>query len=235
MTAAEVIEELRPLGRESYRKVMVRHGVKEPFFGVKIGELKKIQKQIKKDCRLALDLFDTGNYDAMYLAGLIADDARMTRRDLHRWLEHPKSEPLLGSIVPWVATGSAHGWELALEWIDSKSGRAAAAGWVTLSGLVSIKPDADLDLAKLRQLLARVGKTIHAQPDNVRYAMNGFVISVGGYVASLTDLALQTAGRIGTVQVDMGDTACQVPFAPDHIRKVQQRGTVGRKRRTVKC
>ena len=235
MTAAEILGELRPLGRESYRKVMVRHGVEEPLFGVKIEELKKIQKRIGNDYQLALDLFDTGNYDAMYLAGLIADDARMTRRDLQHWLEHPKSAPLLGSIVPWVAAGSAHGWAVALEWIDSGAGRAGAAGWATLGGLVSIKPDADLDLAKLRQFLARVGKTIHAQPDNVRYAMNGFVIAVGGYVASLTDLALQTAERIGTVRVDMGDTACQVLSAPDHIRKIQQRGTVGKKRKTVKC
>ena len=34
------------------------------------------QKRIKMDYQLALDLYETGNYDAMYLAGLIADDAR---------------------------------------------------------------------------------------------------------------------------------------------------------------
>ena len=235
MTAAEIIEELRPLGRDSYKRVMLRHGVREPFFGVKIEELKKIQKRIKKDYQLALDLFATGNYDAMYLAGLIADDARMTKRDLTRWLAHPNSEPLIGSIVPWVAAGSSHGWEVALEWIDAKKDRAAAAGWTTLSGLMSIKPDADLDLPKLKQLLTRVGKTIHAETDNVRYAMNGFVIAVGGRVAPLTELALQTAEKIGRVEVDMGDTACQVPFAPDYIRKMQERGTIGKKRKTVKC
>jgi hypothetical protein len=54
---------------------------------VAISELKKFQKRIKKDYQLALDLYDTGNYDAMYLAGLIADDARMTRKDLQRWVE----------------------------------------------------------------------------------------------------------------------------------------------------
>ena len=48
--------------------------------------LKKIQKRVKKDYRLALDLYDTGIYDAMYLAGLIADDAKMTKKDLERWV-----------------------------------------------------------------------------------------------------------------------------------------------------
>jgi len=82
MTAQEIINEIKPLGSESYKKILFNHGVKEPCLGVKIGDLKKIQKRIKTDYRLALELYDTGNYDAMYLAGLIADDARMTKEDV---------------------------------------------------------------------------------------------------------------------------------------------------------
>jgi hypothetical protein len=81
MTAKEILVELKPLGRESYKRVLSNnHGVKEPFFGVPVSELKKFQKRIKKNYHLALDLYETGNYDAMYLAGLIADDARMSTR-----------------------------------------------------------------------------------------------------------------------------------------------------------
>ena len=65
--------------------------------------------------------------------------------------------------------------------------------------------------------------------------MNAFVISVGCYVPSLTDLALQIGEKIGRVAVDMGNTACEVPFAPDYIRKVEKRGSIGKKRKTVKC
>jgi hypothetical protein len=43
------------------------------------------------------------------------------------------------------------------------------------------------------------------------------------------------ADKIGTVEVDMGDTACKVPSAREYIQKVQQRGTLGKKRKTVKC
>ena len=67
--------------------MMFNHGVKEPIFGVKIEDMKKIQKRIKKDYQLALDLYDTGIYDAMYLAGLIADDAKMTKKDLQHWVD----------------------------------------------------------------------------------------------------------------------------------------------------
>jgi hypothetical protein len=111
----------------------------------------------------------------------------------------------------------------------------AAAGWATLSNLVAITDDANLDLPELKQLLQRVQKTIHQQPNRVRYVMNSFVISVGSYVQGLTELALQTAARIGPVSVDMGGTACKVPLASDYIQKVQKRGAIGKKRKTVKC
>jgi hypothetical protein len=142
---------------------------------------------------------------------------------------------ICGSTVPWVAAGSRYGHELALEWIESKHQDIAAAGWATLSSLVSVKDDADLDLTELKRLLQRVQKTIHSQPDRARYAMNCFVIAVGTYVKSLTSAAKQAAAKIGTVSVDMGDTACKVPAAVEYIEIVEQRGTIGKKRKTAKC
>ena len=235
MTAQEIVQEIKPLGKDSYKKVPLNHGIQEPVFGVKIEDLKKIQKRIKKDYQLALDLYDTGIYDAMYLAGLIADDLRMTKKDLRHWINNATSGSLCEYTVPWVAAESNHGRELALEWIESKKENVAAAGWATLSGLVSIKDDAELDLAELKRLLERVQKTIHEQPNRVRYSMNGFVIAIGSYVRALTDLAIKTGGKIGPVSVEMGGTACKVPFAPEYIEKVRKRGTIGKKRKTPKC
>ena len=160
MNAKSIIDEIKPLGRESYKSVLLNHGVTEPCFGVKIEELKKIQKRIKQNYRLALELYDTGIYDAMYLAGLVADDAQMTKKDLQRWAEKA-CRPLAAYTVSWVAAGSPHGWEVALEWIESDKEVVATAGWGTLSSIVSIKEDADLDMAELKKLLQRVQKTIH--------------------------------------------------------------------------
>jgi len=236
MTANEILEEIKPLGRESYKKVLFRnYGVREPCFGVRISDLKKIQKRIKKDYRLALDLYDTGNYDAMYLAGLIADDARMTKEDLQRWVEQAYAGSLPGTTVASVAAGGAHGRDIALEWIESTKPLVASAGWATLSHLVALKDDAELDLPELKRLLERVRTTIHRAPDEVRYGMNSFVIATGSYVMPLTEFAIQTGEAIGPVTADLGANSCQVPFAPDYIRKVQRHGTIGKKRKTVKC
>lgn len=235
MTASEIVKELEPLGTDSYKKVLLNHGVTEPVFGVKIEELKKIQKRVKKNHSLALDLYETGVYDLQYLAGLIADDMAMTPEELRRWLAGANCSAISTTIVAWVAAEGRHGRELALEWIESTDEPTAQAGWTTLSSLVAITDDADLDVAELKGLLERVERTLHQQPNRVRYSMNGFVIAVGTYVRELTETALQTGERIGRVSVDMGNTACKVPYAPEYLQKVQQRGAVGKKRKTAKC
>jgi 3-methyladenine DNA glycosylase AlkD len=235
MTAAQIVEELTTLGTEPYRRILRKHGARDPLLGVKISDMQPIRKRVKKDYRLALDLYDTGIYDAQYLAGLIADETRMTKKDLKHWLAKANCMAICGSAVSWVAAESDHGMDLAREWIESKKEATATCGWTTLSSLVSITPDEELPIEELASLLERTAKTIHAQPNRVRYAMNGFVISLGSYVAELTDAAIAAAQRIGTVSVDMGDTACETPFAPDYIRKVQQRGTIGKKRKTARC
>src|SRR6516165_8769194 len=117
MNAVEIVAELKTLGSESIKKVLSKHGAREPFYGVKVEHLKKIQKRVKTNYTLALELYETGISDAMYLAGLIADDAKMTKKDLQRWVEQAYWYMLSEFTVPWVTAGSKHGRELALAWI----------------------------------------------------------------------------------------------------------------------
>jgi 3-methyladenine DNA glycosylase AlkD len=235
MTTKEVLTKLEALGSESAKKIHLKHGAREPFFGVKVGDLKKLQKELKNNQALAMELYETGNSDAMYLAGLMADGSAMTKQQLQSWAEKAYWHMLSEYVVPWVTSESPYGHDLAMKWIDDKRENMAAAGWSTLAGLVAIKDDKDLDIKELQALLDRVQKTIHTSANRVRYTMNNFVIAVGGYVAALTGNAMETGKKIGMVQVDMGDTACQVPFAPDYIKKMKDKGYIGKKRKTIKC
>jgi len=235
MTSKEILAELKTMGSESVKKIFLRHGAKEPFYGVKVGDMKKIVKKVKMNHALALELFDSGISDAMYLAGLIADDKKMTKKDLNNWVKKANWYMLSEFTVPWVAAGSPFGHELALEWIASKDEKIASSGWVTYSCLFPLKPDAELDLKEIKSLVDRIQKDIHKAPNRVKYTMNNFVISVGGYLPSLSDYAIAAAKKIGKVEINLGDTSCQVPFAPDYIEKMKQRGMLGKKRKTVKC
>jgi 3-methyladenine DNA glycosylase AlkD len=235
MTVNQIMTELQSMGSDSIRTLLMKHGIKEPLFGVKVEHLKIIEKKVKKDYQLAKDLYATGNADAMYLAGLIADDAQMSAADLQTWVRQAMSQNISEYTVPWVAAGSPHGYELALQWIDAKEEHIAAAGWATLANIVALQPDAKLDIPALKALLARVVKNIAAVDDRVRMTMNGFVIALGSYVTALSADATAAAKNIGTVIVDMHGRACKVPDAAAYIEKAKGKGTLGKKKKTVKC
>ncbi len=235
MTAADVLKQLEEFGNESTKKSLLKHGAKEPFFGVKVADLKKILKKTKKNHELSLALYKTGNTDAMYLAGLMADEKKITKEQLQEWADGAYWYYLSEYAVPWVAAETEYGFELALEWITSKEERIATAGWATLASYAGVNEDDKLDIAKYSQLLDQVEKEIHNAQNRVRYVMNGFVIATGSYIKALTEKSQQVAAKIGKVSVEMGGTACKVPLAKDYLQKIIDKDRIGKKRKSARC
>lgn len=235
MTSKQVLDELKKMGSPAIKKVLMTHGAKEPVFGVKIGDMKTLVRKIKKDYALSMELYNSGIYDAMYLSALIADESKMTKQDIQAWAEKAYCSGLSEYTVAWIAAESAWGWELGMKWIDSPKETIASSGWNTLAGVMHLKEDKDLDIPQVKKLLARIEKEIHKAPNRVRYTMNGFVIAAGSTVKELTKDAMAIAKKIGTVYVDMGGTACEVPSAIGYIKKLEEKGYIGKKKKTVKC
>ncbi len=82
-----VMHELEALGKERMKKMYISNGAHEPVFGVATGAMKPIAKKIKIDQPLAEELYSSGNYDAMYFAGIIADPKNMSEADFERWMD----------------------------------------------------------------------------------------------------------------------------------------------------
>lgn len=128
MTFDEVMQRLEELGTEQTKKTFLRHGAKEPFFGVKIGDLKKLVKYVKKDHELALALYNSGNSDAMYLAGLSVNPKLMTKDVLESWVKKAYWYMLLEYTVAGVAAESDYALELSRKWIKSDDEKLQLVG-----------------------------------------------------------------------------------------------------------
>jgi 3-methyladenine DNA glycosylase AlkD len=236
-TAASILADLKSKGKENTRKIYARHGMAaDRVYGVSVADIKLIAKTIKRQQGLALELYASGIMDAMYLAGMVADGAQMTPKQLNEWAEGAAHMQMIAEYtVPWVAVESPHARDLALKWIQSKKEHVASAGWCTLSGLVATQPDSALNLNEIESLLATAAKGVPTAQNRVRYTMNGFIISVGSYVKPLLEQAKAAARKIGAVEVDMGETACKIPLATEYIQKVETAGRTGQKRKTIRC
>ncbi|MBM6619580.1 DNA alkylation repair protein [Bacillus suaedaesalsae] len=235
MNLEEVMQTLEQLGTEQTKKTFMNHGAQEPFFGVRVGDLKKLVKHVKKDQELALALYETGNSDAMYLAGLSVNPKLIEKETLQQWVKNAYWYMIAEYTVAGVAAESNYALELAREWMQSPEEMVSVAGWNTYGNYISITPDDQLDIEEIRNLLQQVKQTVHEERNRVRYVMNGFVIGVGAYVQELHDEAVEVASHIGKVHVDVGNTACKVPLAADYIQKIDDKGKTGQKRKTCIC
>jgi 3-methyladenine DNA glycosylase AlkD len=223
MTKEEILSYLEEKGNEQTKKVYKKHGAKEPLFGVKVEDLKSLQKKIKKDHKLAMQLYNTGNSDAMYFAAMICDPSQMSMEDLDNWAEKAYWYYLSEHTVAPVAAEHPYGYEAALNWIKSDKENIASAGWATLSNIIVKKKAQKMDLRTIGELLGKIPSVIHGSPNRVRYTMNGFIIAAGGYIQEFTATCKSAAKKIGKVHVDMGGTACKVPDAVTYIDKVAAR------------
>ncbi|MGZ9585769.1 DNA alkylation repair protein [Paenibacillus marinisediminis] len=235
MNYDEVMSKLEALGTEQTKRTFLRHGAMEPLFGVKIGDLKKLVREVKKDQDLVLALYHSGNSDAMYLAGLAVNPKQMSKEQLQEWVSKASWHMIAETIVAGVAAESPFGLELARKWIQSDEEIVATCGWSTYANYISLTPDDQLDIEEIRALLHRVETTIHEQPNRVRYTMNSFVIMVGSSIIDLHEEALRVGEAIGKVHVNVGRTACKVPLAVDYIHKVEAAGKLGMKKKTCIC
>ena len=217
-TLNEIMTELESLGTEQTRKTLRRHGVGENQFGVLFSALGKLKKRIKTDHDLALELWETGNYDARLLATMIADPKKANSTMLDRWANDLANYSLADALSTYVET-TPIAREKAEQWIKSDNEWIATAGWNVLGALTVTEPA--LPDAYFEPYLAQIERDLHGSKNRVRYAMNNVVIAIGVRSDALEPEAIATAERIGTVVVDHGLTNCKTPDAVPYIQKTK--------------
>lgn len=88
-TAAKVrqtLARLKRLGSRKNRDGMARYGlVSKHVFGISVGTLRSIAKQLGKDHAFALALWKTGWYEARMLAAFVDEPAAVTPAQMDRW------------------------------------------------------------------------------------------------------------------------------------------------------
>jgi hypothetical protein len=235
MELNEIMEELKSLGTERTKKTYIRNGAKEPVFGVATGAMKPILKRVKYNQPLAEQLYATGNYDAMYLAGMIAEPKKMTKEDFDRWIDGAYFHMISDFIVAVTLAETDIAFAVADRWIHSGKELVMSAGWSCYEWLLGTRMDSEFDKDKLLAMLNRVRDTIHSQPNRTKYAMNNFVMAVGISYLPLHEEAKKIAEEIGKVEVYMGEKLAPTAVATEYIQNAVDKGRLGFKRKHVRC
>ena len=216
MTKTKTMQELRANGNEQTRKTYRRHGIRGKMFGVSYAVLGKMKKKIKIDQSLAEQLWETGNLDARALATMIADPGTIRVGTLNAWAKDLDNRGLAGALSN-VAAEAPSAKKLMEKWTVAKGEMIGCAGWHTLASMA--RQDNGLSDAYFDRYLGTIESKIHTANNWVAYAMNNALINIGVRNPALEKKALAAAKRIGKVETDHGETACQTPDAAAYIKK----------------
>ncbi|WP_028612355.1 DNA alkylation repair protein [Paenibacillus harenae] len=230
-----VMQELEALGKERLKKMYVSNGAHEPLFGVATGQMKPIFRKTKINQPLAEQLYATGNYDAMYFAGIIADPKAMTEADFDRWIDAAYFYMLSDFVVAVTLAEADIAQEVADKWIASGEELRMSAGWSCYCWLLGNRPDGEFSEEKIAHMLEMVKNTIHDAPERAKYAMNNFIYTVGVSYLPLHDKAVETAKAVGPVEVKKDKKKSSFLLASERIQKAVDKGELGFKRKHVRC
>lgn len=235
MDAETVMQELKALGKERTKKIYLSNGAHEPLFGVATGAMKPIAKKIGINQPLAEELYATGNYDAMYFAGIIADPKSMTEKDFNRWMDKAYFYMLSDYVVAVTLSESQFAQEMADKWIASGDELRMSAGWSCYCWLLGNRPDDQFSKEKIAHMLEIVKKEIHEAPERTKSTMNLFLYTVGISFVPLNEKALETAAAVGMVEIKREKKKNSYLHAYESIQKDMAKGRLGFKRKYVRC
>ena len=235
MNTSEVLQALEQLATERTKKTYVSNGAKEPLYGVATGAMKPLAKQLKKNQALADELYATGNYDAMYFAGVIADPIAMTKDDFERWINDAYFYMISDYVVAVTLAESPLAQHIADKWIDSGEELKMSAGWSCYCWLLGNQKDENFSKEKLASMLERIKADIHAAPERTKISMNNFLYTVGVSFVPLHNEAMATSQQIGPIEIVRAGKKNSVLYAYEAIQKDIDKGRIGFKRKYVRC
>jgi len=221
MNAQDILTTLKKLGKPQTAAIYKRHGSGDNVFGVLTSEIAKLQKKIKLDHALAMELWKTGNAEARVLALQVADPAKLTRVAADGLVKDGPGR-FLGSYLAGLLARSPIAEERMRAWMKSPDEFPREVGYGILGARLKDDP-ASVSDADAEKVLATIEKEIHRSPNWARRAMNGALISIGVFKPALRKKTIEAAKRIGKVEVDHGETSCKTPDAVSYIEKASKR------------
>jgi hypothetical protein len=234
MKINEVLLELEAVGTERTKKTYISNGAHEPLFGCAIKNLNPIAKKITHDNDLAFALYDTGNYDAMYLAGMIVDVKKMSKQDFEDWIKKAYFFMLSDFVVAVCLAEADFNLELAEEWINSGEELKMSAGWSACTWTLESTRDEHFNYEQINRLMEKVEHGFHVAPKRAKNAMNAYLISVGISYILLHEKAYDLAKKIRE-EVIQKDPKCKPPSAVATIENAIAKGKLGFKRNYLRC
>jgi len=186
----------------------------------KLGDLRKIANDIKKDHELAMELWSTGQYIARQLAILIMDKKLLSQELINKLVEditiHQEEER--NQLIDWLMANqlSKDKKTIALmeSWLDSQSSLQRRIFWYYQARLrwVGQTPPPNSE-----ELLSLIETRIEKEEPEVQWAMNFTAAQIGIFQPEYRSRCIALGERTGLYKDEMAAKNCTPNYLPKFI------------------
>ena len=219
MTSNEALAKLEALGSEKVRAQNAKSGAGESQFGVSLGEIRALAKDVRTDHALGLALWETGNVDAQFLAALLIVPKKLSIEEIERMVRSISFVRVADWFNSYVAAQHPEKELLRARWMAAEDRWAARSGWYLTAERVADDP-AGLDLSAL---LERIEAGMPGAAPEAQWTMNSTLAAIGIHHAELRTRALAIGEKLGIYRDYPTSKGCTSPFAPIWIEAMVKR------------
>jgi 3-methyladenine DNA glycosylase AlkD len=209
-----VIASLKRLGTKSTRDGMARFAIpSDKAFGVTVGDIRKVAKQLGRDHDLALDLWETGLYEPRMLACFVDDPKQVTPTQMDRWCRDFDSWAICDTACFHLFDRTPHSWRKVEQWAGRRDEFVKRAAFALLATLaLHDKKTGDQPFV---EFLALIEREANDNRNFVKKAVNWALRAIGKRNRALHTPALATAERLS-----MSDEAAARWIGRDALREL---------------
>lgn len=219
MSCEALLTRLKTLGNDARRKHNAKAGAPADQFGVKLGDLRTIAKELKTNHPLALQLWQTGNLEAQLIATLILKPRDLSVDELDRMTRSTTCAQVADWWNAYVVAAHPERETLRQRWMQAGDPWRARAGWNLTAGLVKTDPSR-LDLPAL---LDRIEREMGTARPEVQWTMNNTLAAIGIHHPKLRPRAVALGEQIGLYRDWPKSPGCTPPFVPVWVAEMVRR------------
>ena len=186
----------------------------------KLGDLRKIAKDIKKDHELAMELWSTGNFLARQLANLIMDNKRLSLELINKLDKDMQTHPIdeRNQLTDWLManqlTKDRKTIALIESWENSPSALQRRVFWYYQGRLRWVGQTPPANTA---DLLAKIEVSITKEKPEVQWAMNFTAGWIGVYDKQYRKRCMDLGEKTGLYKGEMVSKGCTPDYLPEFI------------------
>ncbi|MBS1711140.1 MAG: DNA alkylation repair protein [Armatimonadetes bacterium] len=219
MTFEQAMARLESLGSDKVKKLNIRNGAGGDQFGVKLGDIRNLAKEIKSDHTLALQLWDSGNLDARLLGLLVMTPKQISAEQLDEMVKDAGNDQTADWLMTNIVKNHPAAEGFREQWMADPNPYARRAGWsLTTRGVAKLT-----DPGALTALLDRIEREAPTAPAPAQWTMNYCLAEIGITSPEHRDRAIALGEQLGMFRDYPVSKGCVSPYAPIWIAEMVRR------------